>query len=449
MQGGIQGYFDEFIEEISIGEPQTSRMESAANTIVDFLMTQYNVPAAYFFLQGSYPNGTAVEPVDGGEYDVDLAAVCVDDHTSSNKALDDLEAAFQSDGRFSSRIVLKKPCVRLEYAPDDVGKFHVDIVPARESLEAPAPLEAPRRNEGWHGTAPQEYTAWCKARGIHYALTVKALKRWRDNEQSVRTAVKSIVLQVLTAQHMPADVTDDGRRLAETLLVMNASLSPLESAPAVINPVLPDEDLAARWSDESFKSFQRELTEAAEIAELALNASDTEEAVDAWRDLLGEDFPTVRPSSLGLTLGDTSHEAGPDAKGWRVNLDDRYSIRIDAQTQRGNRAKSRKPYSSTAQAIYAGRKIRFKAKVQGPGGGKIWWQVTNTGGHAAQDNSLRGDFLEAKGIDDKPSRDPSEHWENTAYTGTHRVRALIVKENVVVARSPFMNVNIFSGKWRR
>jgi hypothetical protein len=140
----LSAYFDQFLENISLGDPQVPRMDSAANTISQFLQRSNGLPPQNFFLQGSYPNGTAVEPVEGGEYDLDIVAVCVAGQTTCNDTLSDLEKRFRADGRFRDRVKRKKPCVRLEYAEDDVGKFHVDIVPVRPSADADCPFDAPR-----------------------------------------------------------------------------------------------------------------------------------------------------------------------------------------------------------------------------------------------------------------------------------------------------------------
>jgi hypothetical protein len=42
------------------------------------------------FLQGSYANGTAVKPVEGGEYDVDIICISAADDDSAPGAIQDL-----------------------------------------------------------------------------------------------------------------------------------------------------------------------------------------------------------------------------------------------------------------------------------------------------------------------------------------------------------------------
>jgi hypothetical protein len=443
MSVDLSAYFEQFIANISLGDPQVPRMNRAARTVADFLQRSYGIPAENVFLQGSYPIGTAVEPIDGGEYDLDIVAVCLGDQISCNAALTDLESRFKADGRFRDRVKPKKPCVRLEYAEDDVGKFHLDVVPVRASPEPDCPLDAPRRNEGWRGTAPAEYTSWCVQQGSYFLRTVKAMKRWRDEQQSVRTAIKSIVLQVLVAQCMP-QVANDADRLAGTFRNLYAYLSSLSGPPVVTNPVLQRENLAARWTNESFRSFVSELAEAVEWADKAEGSTDAVEAADAWREILGEDFPLLAPHQLGFQVGDYSHAESPAAMGWQVSVDPRYRVTIYATEQRGRRSQVYHPYPSNGRLIFAGHKLHFRAQVVARNHVDVWWQVANTGGHARDVSGLRGQIFRGKDLRGRPCKDSKDNWEHTAYTGSHLIRALLVHNNTVVAGSDWFTVNIYS-----
>jgi predicted nucleotidyltransferase len=448
MPVDLSAYFEKFLDNISLKAEQVRRMDSAADTICGFLRDRYRLAESAVFLQGSYANGTAIEPVEGGEYDVDIVCVSVAPGQTSNAALDDLESLFRSDGRFRDRVHGKKPCVRLEYAEDEVGKFHVDVVPVRRTGVPQPPLEAPRRNEGWHETAPAEYTRWCAAQGPLYVRTVKAMKRWRDEQQTVRTAVKSIVLQVLIAQAMPRHERDDAERLRSTLHNLYDMLQHLDRPPVIANPVLPSENLAKRWTPESFRSFVGELSEAMQWADKAAAATDTVEAADAWRELLGDDFPVLSPSQLGFRVADYSHAHSPATHGWTRRLDSRYAVRVSATVQRGRRGQNRRRLANDGPLVFAGHKLRFYAHRTGPPDAQVWWQVANTGGHARARSALRGEIFRGRDLSKRPTRDDAENWEDTAYTGTHLTRALLVRNNVVVAESDWFKVNIYARGWR-
>jgi hypothetical protein len=272
------------------------------------------------------------------------------------------------------------------------------------------------------------------------------LKRWRDEQQEVRKAIKSIVLQVLIASHMP-DIPDDDERISETLANLHAALDPLATAPPVWNPVLPDEDLAARWDDTAFRNFKRELSEAVELSQKALSTNDIVEAAETWREVFGEAFPLPTRDLFGVRLADTSHSEPFQSRGWYQALDARSRVPIMATEQRGKRGRA-SAYPNDGPLLFAGKKLKFKANYASASPVDLWWRVTNTGEHARSAAGLRGQFFKAKQLNGSPSPDPTENWEDTAYTGSHLVEVFLVSGGRVVARSEPFKVNIYK-KGRR
>lgn len=446
----IQSQFDAFLDEISLGQKQVDRIESAATTLRSFLKERYRLGDTAVFLQGSYANGTAVKPVEGGEYDVDIVCVCASAADSATSAIQNLYNTLDSNGRYSGKLTSKQPCVRIQYANDAIGRFHVDVVPTRVSSSNESPLDAPRKATGWHETAPNEYTSWCEQQGPYFRCTVQMLKRWRDEHQGVRNAIKSIVLQALIAEHLPRVAINDAARVTQTILNMHNALQSLNSPPEVWNPVLPSENLAARWTDEAFNEFKGELAEAADIVTKAIETDDLLEQVEHWQDLFGQDFPDIDKALFQVELADTSHAESPETRGWYELADPRYSVTLRAWGELGRRAK-RVPYRNDGVLLSNGRKIVFKAIASGPTDFSVWWRVTNTGEHARTESSLRGSFFRAKAYNGMPSPDPTENWESTAYTGTHLVEAFLVVGQRLVAKSDRFKVNIYNSKyrWRR
>lgn len=442
--------FSKFNEVISLNQTQVDRITSAAQGLNDFLVAQMpHLRHEQPFLQGSFPNGTSVCPVSGGEYDVDLVVRTAEANESPDVALDNLEQTLSNHGRYAERIVPKKPCIRLNYADEGDIKFHVDVVPVRYGQED-GPFDAPRRAEDWHATAPKEFTDWCRSQGEYFARTVKAMKRWRDEQQDVRSAVKSIILQVLIAQCMPTGVVDDAGRLTQTLINLRTYLTAQPGVPVVYNPVLPSENLAQRWSLDHFNQFRQQIAEAAEAAIRALNEQDTAQSQLLWADLLGEGFPTPSGESLSIELAESSHQKTVGEKGWVEQLDGRYTAAIVARVLSERRNKTLNPdLKSNDGVILAGWWLRFEAKVSAPNKDySVWWQVVNTGAHAREQQGLRGEFFRAKSPDGRDSNDPNVNWEATSYTGKHWVEAFVVVGNVVVARSGRFYVNIRSPKMR-
>lgn len=126
----VQSHFDGFDEAISLGDAQVERMERAWETLRALLTSGLGVSPKGVFLQGSYANGTAVVPPAGGEYDVDVVCAWSDESDSPEQALDGLAEALKGNGNYATRVTTpRKSCVRLEYAEDAAGRFHVDVCP--------------------------------------------------------------------------------------------------------------------------------------------------------------------------------------------------------------------------------------------------------------------------------------------------------------------------------
>lgn len=288
--------FDRFLEELQLETRQIERMNSAEQTLSKLLRAHFGLRPEDTFLQGSYANGTAIKPpptATDGEYDVDLVVVSAGHADAPVEALNAMREALTAVGygeRIEEDPERSRPCIRLRYAPDDAGHFHVDVVPARRAV-GDAPLEIPRPAERtWKESAPQEYTEWCAEQGEEFLRTVQQLKRWRDENQDARRAIKSIVLQVLISEHMPRGQVD-AQRIATTLRSISNLIAQSSTPPLVRNPVLPSENLAASWPADAYRDFAKVVSAAATLAERALHEGSAGASRDLWRELLGSDFP--------------------------------------------------------------------------------------------------------------------------------------------------------------
>lgn len=298
--------FKDFVSKLQLTETQRKRIDSASANVTTKLAKHFEISESKIFRQGSFANGSTVRPAPtkGGEYDVDLIVNGPFKDLEPAEALNTMRKALRDTG-FKDRIATDhsgtRPCIRLEYAAEnDTVGFHVDVVPARPSvLPTLAPLEVPKpADKKWTLTAPAEYTAWAKNRGIRYIRTVQILKRWRDEHQSARGAIKSIVLQVLVSKHLDTTLTADADRVAGTLRGIANELALNPSMPPWIgNPVLPSENLAASWPVDAYQRFVKLIDEAATKAEKARDASTTHESTKLWNKLLGSSFPVVEPDT--------------------------------------------------------------------------------------------------------------------------------------------------------
>ena len=447
----VSAQFSEFLDNIKLGEKPRERIESAISGASTAVASALGIEPEDVIVQGSYANGTAIEPVNGS-YDVDIVLPCIDRGTGAVAALDAVEDAYRSNKTYSDKVCEdnRNRCVRLNYASDSVGDFHVDVVPVRPAgPKSGAPLEAPSRNKkAWNDTAPAEYTHWAKYDvAPTFAATVMTLKRWRDETQTDTAAIKSIILQVLVAQHL-SDEPDHAGRVASTLRNIADDLSWRASPPVIPNPVLESEDLSERWTETSFKDFQKHVAEAADQAEVALNAEDLVAACDAWRNLLGPDFPEFTAEEYGIELSDSSHAQSYRAEGW-TRAANPVELVIQAHKARPLRPDFRpRPYDGGVLNANSKWCLRFQTLSPLPENSIVKWQIVNTGPHAHADDGGRGDFYDSNsllkaGIRQSP-RATASTWEGLEYTGVHLIRAVAIRDNIVVAESQWLNVTIRS-----
>ena len=88
--------------------------------------------------------------------------------------------------------------------------------------------------------------------------------------------------------------------------------------PTIINPALPEEDLAERWSDNGFSSFKANFNKATQTAREALESSDYNDSVDLWQELFSDRFPRIKkPNSPQIPPGGNKPPKKPGNRGPR------------------------------------------------------------------------------------------------------------------------------------
>ncbi len=438
----LNSSFSEFVEKISLGDKQHRRINTAIGGLTDYLSSYFGINKSSIFLQGSYANGTSVKPLEGGEYDVDLVVLCAGSGQTALEALTVLENALLENGTYKNMVVTnprKESCVRLQYADEEIGGFHVDLVPARMS-STEGFIEIPRRSDGWALSNPLTYTEWCKNQGENFLRTVKVLKRWRDFNQNVNQAIKSVTLQVIASMSFLNDETD-----ADNLTITLSGVAGMleehpDSPPPVPNPVMSEEDFAERWDTAHYKDFRREVIAAAAAAEAAFGEDDETKSALLWRKLLGDDFPEAKSKSIVEAevphLADYSHRQPVpwphQQSGYRVSI--RAVKRMQAP-RKGFRRQWEGPESSFASndIVEQNWNLYFTAQTDEPQPYTVHWQVVNTGDHATRVSGLRGGFQVSN------QGQGNTHKESSLYVGTHWIEAFVVVGGVWVARSgPFM-----------
>jgi Second Messenger Oligonucleotide or Dinucleotide Synthetase domain len=296
----VQTQFSSFLTVIALDTERRQRIQSATDRLHTYCIRDSQIsayrPTLYF--QGSYANDLAVRPADPrGEYDVDIVVLMsFPAATPATLVLNWMKDRLALDPDYNSRTLPPKDkCVRLNYA----GDFHVDVVPAHRATSDFGKIQVPSRRSGWLYSHPRGYTEWCTQQrtrtGGDFNRAVKAMKRWRDNNLDARRAIKSIIFTTLLGPHVPAPapgrMNPDAYVIAYTLQSLNRFLQGQVAKPVVANPSLPEEDLAANWSQAEYSLFRGQFDRATTKAVSAYNAANDRLATQLWRDLFGDAFP--------------------------------------------------------------------------------------------------------------------------------------------------------------
>jgi hypothetical protein len=116
-------------------------------------------------------------------------------------------------------------------------------------------------------------------------------------------------------------------------------------------------------------------------------------------------------------------------------------VRVDAFLYTRDGLKRLRGINSDA-IFQNGLSIKYVAQTNIREPYEVWWQVVNTGRHAAKEKGLRGSFFKAQQKSGKSSSNKLINWESSHYNGKHWIECFIIKEGVCVARSGRFFVNI-------
>jgi hypothetical protein len=332
----------------------------------------------------------------------------------------------------------------------------LDIIPAVMQDDEDGPLLVPDRELGeWVSSHPKGHmshtTTLNESSNGQFVPLIKMMKWWWSYQCEIRQPdverpkPKGFWVECLTGEMFDPDQKAWADHFITVLENIIDSYGGASSVPDLADPGLENETIRTNMTIEEFSLF---LDTAKESLELAKKANDTEDPVESsnlWREIFGEKFPLYdqdeteesRELASSKPTGDTSHIKPLQ---WPLNLKKRYKVSIDAYIYSDNLRLS--GINSNGRMLQSGLDIKYVAKTKAGDGCDIYWQVVNTGRHAAEEGGLRGDFFFAKNLNGTLSENPRINWERTAYTGKHWIECFVVKDGQCVGRSGKFFVNI-------
>jgi len=306
---GLDEAFDEFQKTVDADRDQVVLARERRDTFKKAFGSESDV--ADVFGSGSLARSTQLKPV----HDVDLVIVYDHDkHPDWGQPGDSAESALDYvRGRVNTLLGATNgsvdTLVRLarwrNHAvkcfiddPDDPDAFTVDAMPALRqpdnTLLIPEAL-----SERWVTADPEDLirrVAKHQSDWEYFRPMVRVLKQWRKSV-SVEGKIKSMVMEVLALECMPRD----GSRTAALRAFFTAAAVRVNSEIAD-----PAGHCGAIQPDLDAVGLRTALEEAAEIATQACAAAengDTDDALRAWQEIFGQDFPAPAPTKSSYLGG--------------------------------------------------------------------------------------------------------------------------------------------------
>ena len=447
--------FNEFLNDVvNLNKTRVDRAMQGIEAVTKFLNKNDIFKNKFIKVtpQGSFRQKTIIRPAtDKKEFDVDLLFELKEvNGWEPRDYLQILHNEFKKTDRYRDIVDNRQKvrCVTLDYDSD----FHIDIVPCirRDGSYWIINRETNQLEE----TDADGYAQWFEHKnsitGNNYLIKVVRLIKYLRDIRNM--PIKSVLLTTL----LGSEVRDDNQTsvysdLSTALKVLcsrlDSYLQKHSNIPVVMNPAIPTENFSRHWNLKQYDEFKTKIHKYTAIINEAHDSTDVEQSVAKWREVFGDEFPLNEAETGELAkekvpvfpLGDISHcrPVADICKTERLE----YKVKVNGYLySKDGRVKFRGINSDVR--FGSNLAIKYIAYTAVPSPREVYWQVVNTGAHAASDTGLGGNFFKAKRLSGTQSISPLTNWERSLYTGKHWIECFIVKDSVCMARSGKFYVNI-------
>lgn len=458
----LNSLFDQFLKNIEPDRNAVAYAQEAHKPVRDFLEhdESFGKYVEGTFLYGSYRRHTAV----GDIKDVDIVVLTnfdtADEANAPQKVLRMLKAALARYYDDPENPAYQRRSIRVNNPlPDrpDVS-MTLDIIPAVAPDGDDQLLLVPDREvKEWIPSHPKGHIKATSRlnsdefSGGRFVPLVKMMKAWwkyqcEERQPDVeRPKPKGFWIECLVAQTFNPAQTCWADHFITVLASVTEQYDGLSEVPKLQDPGLVDQVIHTSMTIEEFGVFIETANECLTLAIAARDHDDDVESSALWRAIFGDEFPLYeKPEALdeenravkpGLGIGPIIERLS-----WQRRITEKRKVRIDAYTYVEN--VRQQGLNSDGRVLPAGLGIRFVAWTNVRGLYEVYWQVVNTGKHAAQEGGLRGQLFQSTTKDSKPSSDPLVNCEHTKYTGKHWIQCFIIQNGYCVAESKKFYVNI-------
>lgn len=420
----INKYLEELLGSQDLTSDQESTLREHKKEVTDFLNSEFGDDAPKIKYAGSRQKGTMIRD----SYDLDIVCYFPNTDTRTLKEIrDDVSAHLRTKYFIQS----KASAERILNLSDSTtpGNYHIDVVPGRFIEGSDDVFLHVSGGEKDHlQTNLKTHINYITNGGC--VPIIRLAKIWAHRN---RIEIKTFVLELFVVETLSGSKNKDDlkKSFLKVLDGMKNSFGTIQ----LIDPANTN-NVVSKLISTSTKNM---VVSAAETAFSRLDVSDD---VDDWRDVLcdnndktnslttEQEKDIISPEEAAeISLGNYSHKETPP---WPKDIQG--SVEIKKCVVAGGPT-----LGSNGWPLTDGRSLNYFAEVSGISSPyEVWWQVVNTGEHAASiDGGLRGKLEKPK----NPSR-PLEQSESTMYTGRHWVQCYIVKNDYLIAESKPFYLNV-------
>jgi len=286
--------FEDYYKKISLTDAKKQNLRKARKQLRDKIRKYFEEKKGekppLFRGQGSFYMETIVNPLPGGEYDIDDGVYLQNlkenksDWPSPETVHEWILQAIK--GHTDKEPKDKRTCIRVLYSAD----YHVDL-PIYGIENGVAYLAV--KQEGWSESDPKSFIDWFEGRlevhGEQLRRIICYLKTWADFKKG--SMLSGVAFTVSASNNFTASVRDD-KALVATARQMK---SQLQRERSINKPVVPYENLVGDWTDQEIDDFIHKLDFLIQKGEEAIRSDDEEEASECWREVFGDRFPKGEP----------------------------------------------------------------------------------------------------------------------------------------------------------
>ena len=398
------------------------------------------------FLYGSYKRETA----DGDIKDVDIALLTNFDPNSDDdkpsKVLPKLKKAlnqFYKDPEATS--YSRKSIQVLDPLPNvEDSSLTLDIIPAIAITTEDDVLLVPDMKEDvWIKSHPKGHLTFTSTLNDKdhgngkFIPLVKILKHWwKQYLDENYTKPKGFWLEILAGRVFDPSLGTYAEHFTSTLQEISKTYSNYENfteVPLLDDPGMPGETIKTSMTLKEFVHFMDAVNADLEIAKVAFESDDEDEADTLWHKIFGEDFPKNKKSgiaSVSRLLGFLDLYPAPKEQFLQrdfgiVIRESQYTLSLNAWVTKNKGFRDN--WLTQLSILKKGSSLLFHVRdCNVPAPYEVRWKIKNTGGEARRIGQLRGEIVLDEGELQKE--------ESTLYTGIHYAECFIIKDNICVAR---------------